>query len=108
MKTLEHSPRFLSPFFFYTFDQESGYHHVSTVKNDQKVLAFVWPFCNGNGMYFTFKVLPFGLSTACYVFTKLLRALVGRWRSMGQVSFVYIDDGVTGARDRSAKAGHDN
>lgn len=49
--------------------------------------------------------MPFGLSTACFVFTKLLRPLVTRWRSMGHVSLVYIDDGISGARDRvSARA----
>ena len=41
-----------------------------------------------------FRVLPFGLSTACYVFTKLLRPLVKRWRSKGFRCAVYIDDGI--------------
>ena len=41
-----------------------------------------------------FLVLPFGLSTACYVFTKLLRPLVKRWRSQGRRVVVYIDDGI--------------
>ena len=36
----------------------------------------------------------FGLSTACYVFTKLLRPLVKRWRSWGQKAVIYIDDGI--------------
>ena len=50
-------------------------------------------------------MLPFGLASACHVFTKLLRPLVARWRSMGHVSLVYIDDGIRGAGDRiSAKA----
>ena len=40
-----------------------------------------------------FRVLPFGLSTACYVFTKLLRPLVKRWRSLGLRAIIYIDDG---------------
>ena len=42
------------------------------------------------------RVLPFGLSTACYVFTKLLRPLVKRWRSRsrGLRGIVYIDDGI--------------
>ena len=41
-----------------------------------------------------FRVLPFGLSTACYVFTKLLRPLVRRWRALGLKAIVYIDDGI--------------
>ena len=55
---------------------------------------------HGARRYFTFKVLPFGLSTACFVFTKLLRPLVTRWQSIGHVSLVCIDDGISGARDR--------
>ena len=41
-----------------------------------------------------FTVLPFGLATACYVFTKLLRPLVKRWPSYGFRAIVYIDDGI--------------
>ena len=43
-------------------------------------------------------MLPFGLSTACYVFTKLLRPLVKRWRSKGLRCIVYIDDGICASR----------
>ena len=38
--------------------------------------------------------MPFGLGTACYFFTKLMRLLVKLWRSEGVRSFVYIDDGM--------------
>lgn len=41
-----------------------------------------------------FTVLLFGLSTACYVFTKLLRPLVRIWRSTGIKVVMYIDDGI--------------
>ena len=41
-----------------------------------------------------FNVLPFGLSTAPYVFTKLLRPLVELWRCRGLHSVVYLDDGI--------------
>ena len=58
-------------------------------------LGFAW----GVGLarrWYTFRVLPFGLSTACYVFTKLMRPLVKRWRSLGLRCVVYIDDGICG------------
>ena len=42
-------------------------------------------------------MLPFGLSTACYVFTKLLRPLVKYWRAKGRRVVVYIDDGIGAA-----------
>ena len=90
---------FEAGFFFFTFDLESGYHHVGIVPHHHQLLGFSWLFANGSRRYFLFKVLPFGLSSACYVFTKLLRPLVTRWRSMGHVSFIYIDDGISGAPD---------
>ena len=47
-----------------------------------------------------FRILPFGQFTACYVFTKLLRSLVKRWRSKGIRCIVYIDDGIYAARSQ--------
>ena len=41
-----------------------------------------------------FAVLPFGLSTACYIFTKLMRPLVGFWRGRGLKAIDYLDDGI--------------
>lgn len=106
MRTFECFRRILSQvFYFFTFDLESSYHHVSIVQHHQQFLGFSWLLSNGARRYFTFKVLPFGLSTACFVFTKLLRLLVTHWWSIGHVSLVYIDDGISGACDRvSARA----
>lgn len=52
-------------------------------------MGFQW-----EGEYFLFTVLPFGLSTACYVFTMVLRPLVKYWRSNGIKALLYIDDGI--------------
>ena len=41
-----------------------------------------------------FKQLPFGLSSACYIFTKITRSLVRHWRRRGLNAFIYIDDGI--------------
>jgi len=42
-------------------------------------------------------VLPLGLGSACYAFTKLLRPLmIKRWRSLGIRSVLYLDDGIAG------------
>ena len=38
-----------------------------------------------------FTVIPFGLSSAPYIFTKLFRPLVKHWRSRG---IHYLDDGL--------------
>ena len=49
---------------------------------------------NVNRKFYIFRVLPFGLASACYIFTKLLRPLVKRWRSLGLHIIIYIDDGI--------------
>ena len=46
-------------------------------------MAFAWNFGQSKTRYFRFCVLPFGLSTAPFVFTKLLKALIKYWRSQG-------------------------
>ena len=38
--------------------------------------------------------MPFGLSSACYTFTKLLRLLLKYWRGLGLLAVVYLDDGI--------------
>ena len=83
--------------YFFTFDLKSGYHHVDIHEDCWPYLGFSW----GSGpdtRWYAFKVLPFGLASACYVFTKLLRPLVKRWRSMGLCCVVYIDDGICAAK----------
>ena len=44
-------------------------------------------------------VLLFGLSSAPYNFTKLVRALVGYWRGPGRRVVMPLDDGIGGAPD---------
>ena len=80
--------------FFTTFD---FYHHVDSHTDYYcKFFGFEWTFENGRKRFFKFLVLPFGLATACYIFTKLLRPLVKNWRSLGIKSEVYLDDGISG------------
>ena len=43
--------------------------------------------------YFVFAVLPFGLSTAPYIFTKCVRPLEKYWRFQGVKIAVSLDDG---------------
>ena len=52
-------------------------------------LAFNW-----EGMNYVFTVLPFGLSTSCYIFTKIVRPLARYWRARGLRILVYLDDGL--------------
>lgn len=47
-----------------------------------------------------FKVLPFGLSSACFCFTTLRRPLVKHLRSMSHCCFVYLDNAISGLPQR--------
>ena len=87
----------------FTWDLRSGYHHVDICVEHQTYLGFSWRF-NGVPRYYTFAVLPFGLSSACFCFTKLLRPLVKRWRSMSHSSFVYFDDWFGSQPDQCSAA----
>lgn len=90
--------------FLFTFDLKSGYHHVDIFPDHTKYLSFSWIFPDGSTKYYSFLVLPFGLSTAPYLFTKLLKPLVKKWRSEGKPIVVFLDDGLgAGTTLNSAK-----
>ena len=64
------------------FDMKSGYHHVDICPDHQHFLGFQSPLNSTKMRYFCFTVLPFGLSSAPYMFTKLFRPLVAHWRAL--------------------------
>ena len=84
--------------YFVKFDFTSGFHHVSIFPDHCKYFGFSCPFSGSKPRFFEFKQLPFGLSSACYVFTKITRQLVKFWRSQGINNFIYIDDGLVIAK----------
>ena len=89
--------------FMFSFDLKSRYHHVEISPEHRRFLSFSWVFPNGKVRYFQFSVLPFGLSSAPYLFTKLLKPLVKKWRSTGIPIVIYLDDGL-GAGDSYTSA----
>ncbi|XP_041453613.1 uncharacterized protein LOC121406809 [Lytechinus variegatus] len=82
----------------FTFDLKSAYHHVEIFEEHRKYLGFCWEF-HGQKRYFVFNVLPFGISTAGYIFTKLTRVPVTYWRSQGKKVVMFLDDGIAGCSD---------
>ena len=84
--------------FIFKFDLKSGYHHVDIFPEHQKYLGFRWDD-NDEVHYFVFTVLSFGLFTACYCFTKLMRPVVRFWRGRGLKAIVYLDDGVMAVKE---------
>jgi hypothetical protein len=85
--------------YMFTIDLESAYHHVDMHADSVNFLGFCW-----RHQYYVFTSLPFGLNTACWVFTKLMRELVAVWRSAGIRLIHYLDD-LLGAVQPDAVAG---
>ena len=59
----------------FKFDLKSDYHHVGMFEEHHTYLDFLWKI-NNILKFFVFTVLPFGLLTATFVFTKVVRTLV--------------------------------
>ena len=81
----------------FSFDMKSGYHHVDVAKCHCRYLGFEW-----GGSFYMFVVLPFGLSSTPFVFTKMMCSLVQLWRSNGLKAIVYLDDGIVAVPDVGA------
>ena len=83
----------------FKFDLKSGYHHVDIYPDHQKYLGFQWSINDSVG-YYMFTVLPFGLSTACYLFTKLTRPLIRYWWGRGLKAIIYINDRIVAVKGK--------
>ena len=83
-----------------TFDLKSAYHHIEIMEEHRTFLGFAWAD-KGTRRYYVFNVLPFGLATAGYVFSKTMREVVAYWRSLGFKVVMYLDDGLTGSADEN-------
>ena len=46
------------------------------------------------GQFYVWRSLPFGLSPACWVFTKVTRVLLRKWKETGHSCSGYIDDSI--------------
>lgn len=73
--------------FMATLDLKDAYFLVKIHPESRKYLRFIFD----NNMY-EFHVLPFGLNTAPYLFTKLMKPVVKLLRMAGYISTIYLDD----------------
>ena len=92
---------FSADYFVFSFDLKSGYHHVDIFPDHRKFLAFSWHFGTNCVRYFQFTVLAFGLSSALFIFTKLIKPLEAFWRLQGiPIAIFFFDDGVGAGSSR--------
>ena len=73
--------------FAVSVDLRDAYFHVLVHQRFRKWMRFVW-----RGQAFQFRALPFGLSTAPLIFTKIVRELLASLRSEGIRVHAYLDD----------------
>ena len=54
---------------------------------------------------FLFNVLPLGISTEGYLFTKITRVPISYWRAQGKKVVMFLDDGISGCTgpDKASK-----
>ena len=74
--------------YLYKYDLKSDNYHLDINDKFKTYLGFCW-----NEKYSVFSVLPFGLTSAPYVFTETLRPLVKYWRKHLIRMVLYSDDG---------------
>ena len=80
--------------FMIAFDLKSGYHHIDIHPESQKFLGFAWKGPKDRScLYYVFTVLPFGLSSAPFIFNKCLKPLQKCWRKQGISIALCLDDG---------------
>ena len=70
-----------------TIDLKDAFFHVPIFSDHCKLLRFFW-----DGVLYEFLVLPFGLVTATFVFTKLTKPVAAFLRAMGIRIIFYLDD----------------
>ena len=75
---------FVKDAYMFSFDLKRGYHHIDVAQEYQNFLGFSWRAPDSiKEIFYVFTVLPFGLSSAPYVFTKVLKPLEKYWRIHG-------------------------
>ena len=78
----------------FTFDLKSAYNRIDVCYDHMKYLSFKWSFGSGKFRDFAFQFLPFRLSSAPSIFSKVMRQLLKHQRSKGYSVLFYLDDGV--------------
>lgn len=73
--------------FMAKIDLKDAYLLINIHKDSRKYLRFMW-----EDITYEFNVLPFGLNTAPYIFTKIMKPIAKLLRTCGYLSTIYLDD----------------
>ena len=75
------------------WDIHSAYHHIMLNDRQTDFMGFSWSYADGTTVFMKFVVLPFGLSSALYCYSKVTRPLIAKWRAESKRALMYLDDG---------------
>ena len=75
--------------FMCVVDQENAYHVLPIIEAHRKYLRFIW-----NNIIYQYTCLPFGLSSAPYIFTKIMKPVISYLRERGHTSVTFLDDNL--------------
>ena len=79
-----------------TIDIKDAYLHIPVHGDSRRFMRYEW-----KGHIWELKALPFGLSQAPWVFTRMLKPLLQRWRIRLKISVIaWLDDIILGAMNR--------
>ena len=94
METADVAARLMRPGdYMFTIDLWQGYYQIPLRQDFRRFCCFRW-----NDRIYRWCVLPFGVSTAPRVFSKLIRVVLEGWRRDGIRCSGYIDDLIFFAR----------
>lgn len=68
-------------------DIKDAYFHLMINRAHRRFLRFHW-----DGLLYEFRALPFGVTSAPRIFTKVMRPVVGLLRAQGIRCLIYLDD----------------
>ena len=80
--------------FMAPIDLTDAYYSVNVEKSSRKFLRFIW-----NDRLYQFTCLAQGLSCSPRIFTKLMKPLFAKLRSLGYLSVYYLDDSLLIGKD---------
>ena len=92
--------------YLFGFDLKSGYHHVAINPVQHCLLGFAFQDHLGNTRCFTYTVMPFGLNSAGFVFTQVLKVLIKYWRIHQIKILAFFDDGIAAADSWAIAVAH--
>lgn len=77
----------------FSYDVWKCYYHMDLDPRCQQFFGFSFAV-DSFTFYAVFTVVPFGLSSAPWLATKLFKVPIKKWRAQGFIHFQYLDDGL--------------